>query len=340
MKLEVLPQKESLEFQPGDNLLSVLIENDIPVSYSCRSGRCGLCRCRVVAGDLVERGGSEYRTLSRMPSSQVLSCQTTLNSDSRIEINEPQEVVRHLARILKGTVSKLENLSDSVKLLRLNIAKPLSFSPGQYVNILFSKENMRCYSIANLPDQGYLDFHIQIEKQGSTSDYIQNTLKIGDQVKVQGPLGTSYLRTTHTGSSLLVCSGAGLGPSLSILQGMLNASMANPVDLYVGFTSEKDLYGLDDLADLKKKFGALNITLAIVTERLSENHYMSEQSALQFHFGSVIDALAKHNMDLSKYNAYIFGGLAMTDAVSLHLKSRGLAAELMYVDAFYPALEN
>ncbi len=66
MELEVLPFNTKLSFERGDNLLDTLLKNEeIPVSYSCRSGRCGLCRCKSIEGAVSERGGSEFRTMSR-----------------------------------------------------------------------------------------------------------------------------------------------------------------------------------------------------------------------------------------------------------------------------------
>ena len=47
MELVVQPGKLRLNIQSGQNLLDVLRDNDVPISYSCMSGRCGTCRCKV-----------------------------------------------------------------------------------------------------------------------------------------------------------------------------------------------------------------------------------------------------------------------------------------------------
>ena len=56
MELVVEPLKLRLAVDSGKNLLDVLRANEVPISYSCMSGRCGTCRCRVVDGDLVDAG--------------------------------------------------------------------------------------------------------------------------------------------------------------------------------------------------------------------------------------------------------------------------------------------
>ncbi|MFN4065376.1 MAG: 2Fe-2S iron-sulfur cluster-binding protein [Parazoarcus communis] len=56
MERVVLTNKLRLPFQSGQNLLDVLREHAGPVSCSCLSGRCGTCRCRVIAGSVIDHG--------------------------------------------------------------------------------------------------------------------------------------------------------------------------------------------------------------------------------------------------------------------------------------------
>lgn len=52
MELVVEPLNARLNVESGSNLLDVLRAKQLPISYSCRSGRCGTCRCRVVSGQV------------------------------------------------------------------------------------------------------------------------------------------------------------------------------------------------------------------------------------------------------------------------------------------------
>ena len=56
MELVIEPHHRTLAVEPGATLLDVLRDNGIPVSYSCMAGRCGTCRCKVVAGSVLETG--------------------------------------------------------------------------------------------------------------------------------------------------------------------------------------------------------------------------------------------------------------------------------------------
>ena len=61
MEVVLNPSQRVLQVQPGANLLEVLLEHKVPMSYSCRAGRCGTCRCKVVDGDVLD-GGRETRS--------------------------------------------------------------------------------------------------------------------------------------------------------------------------------------------------------------------------------------------------------------------------------------
>ncbi|OPH11557.1 hypothetical protein FE89_33770, partial [Azospirillum brasilense] len=91
MELHIEPLGRVLPVAPGANLLEVLRAHQIPVSYSCMAGRCGTCRCKVIAGEVLDSGQA-----LRMPplggdggAQYVMACQTVLSESCTIEIPEP-----------------------------------------------------------------------------------------------------------------------------------------------------------------------------------------------------------------------------------------------------------
>jgi ferredoxin-NAD(P)+ reductase (naphthalene dioxygenase ferredoxin-specific) len=134
MQLLVQPLGESIEFDPGANLLDTLRRAAVPISYSCSAGRCGTCRCKVIAGSVEVTPASPD---VEQADASVLACQTTLTGDCTIEIPEPDEIVVHPARIVKGTVVSIDAPVSDVRVVRMSLNRPLSFSPGQYATVLF-----------------------------------------------------------------------------------------------------------------------------------------------------------------------------------------------------------
>lgn len=323
MEIHVRPLRRTLHVAAGVNLLDALRANDVPVSYSCMAGRCGTCRCKVVAGEVLESGREAQRPLGA-EDGYVLACQTFVTEPCTVEIAEPDEVVVHTARTIKATVVAIEDAAHDIKRLRLQPAKPLDFSPGQYAQLQFTPAHVRPYSMAGLAGDGELEFHVRLVPEGRVTAYIARDMKVGDAVRVSGPLGSAYLRRQHTGPMLCVAGGTGLAPILSILRGALAAGMRNPVHLYFGVRSERDLYGQAWLADLQRRHPALTVHTVLASGR-----------APGCRTGLVTHAIAQDWQGLAGFRAYLCGAPPMVEATSLLVRGLGVLPGQVHADAFY-----
>lgn len=324
MEIVIEPLHRTLEVHAGENLLETLRKHGVPLSYSCMSGRCGTCRCRVVEGEVLDGGQETQRPLTAADR-YVLACQTTLIGPCTIEIPEPDEVVVHPARIVKATVTSIEDMTHDIKRLRLRPAKPLEFSPGQYAQLQFSPEHIRPYSMAGLCNDDELEFHVRLVPDGRVTGYIAGTLKVGDAVRVSGPLGTAYLRRKHAGPMLCVAGGTGLAPILSIVRGAIDAGMDNPIHLYFGVRSPRDIYGTHWLDELQRKYQNLSVHVVVTTG--VDN---PAQRA-----GLVTDAVAEDWASLVGWRAYLCGAPPMVEAATWLAKGKGIVPERIHADAFY-----
>ena len=325
MELLIQPLQRVLAAQPGANLLEVLRSNQVPVSYSCMAGRCGTCRCKVLDGEVLDGGQALKRPLDGQ-AQFVLACQTFLTEPCTIEIPEPDEIVVHPARILKASVTAVEDMTHDIKRLRLMPAKPLDFSPGQYANLQFAADHVRPYSMAGLSGDGELEFHVRLVPDGRVTGYIANTLKAGDTVRVSGPLGSAYMRRQHDGPMLCVAGGTGLAPILSIIRGAIASGMRNPIHLYFGVRSPRDIYGLPWLQALQRQHPALHLHVVVMTGPDSADHRR----------GLVTEAIEADLPDLRGWRAYLCGSPPMVEAASALARRQGIAPEHIYADAFYP----
>lgn len=324
MELVVQPLGRALAVKAGDNLLDALQSNGVPVSYSCRAGRCGTCRCKLIEGRVLESAG-DVKLTNPGEGNHVLACMCTITENCVIEIPEPDEIVMHPARILKTTVVALEDLTHDIRRLVLKSSKPLSFSPGQYAMLQFTPEHVRPYSMASLPDEATLEFHLRRVPGGRVTGYVFEQLRPGDQVRVSGPMGTAYLRKKHEGPLLCIAGGTGLAPVLSIVRAATALKMTNPVHLYFGVRSSRDLYGLDWLEDLSSVNPNLHLHVVLATNEPGTRHRV----------GLVTDAVAADWQDLRGWRAYLCGAPPMVEAATLIAKSKGIALEHIYADAFY-----
>ena len=324
MDILIQPLNRVIRVQPGANLLTALQDAQVPMSYSCMAGRCGTCRCRVLDGDVLEGSGEQQRPLDG-EQGYVLACQTYVTEPCTIEIPEPDEVVVHPARIVKATVTAVEDLAHDIKRLLLRPAKPVDFSPGQYVQLQFTPEHIRPYSMAGLTGDGLFEFHVRLVPDGRVTGYIAQSLKAGDAVKVSGPLGSAYLRQKHEGPMLCVAGGTGLAPILSILRGALAQGMNNPIHLYFGVRSPRDIYGLPWLQQLQRDYPTLSVHVVVA----------SGGDAAVHRCGLVTDAIEHDHGSLSGWRAYLCGSPPMVEAATVVARRKGIAAQHIYADAFY-----
>jgi len=326
MELQVTPHNLRLQIQTGQNLLDVLRENAVPISYSCMSGRCGTCRCKVTQGSVRHNGPQAGQPQSEQDP-YVLACQCILTESCTISIPDMDEVIVHPAKIIKGTVVSIEPLTHDIKRLRLKPSKPLAFSPGQYAALQFTPHHMRPYSWAGLPDDDDMEFQIRHVPGGRVTDYVFSTLAVGDSVRISGPLGTAYLRQKHTGPILCVGGGTGIAPIVSIVRGAMAANMDNSIHVYFGIRSKEDVYDLQRLEKLAIEHGNLKLHVVVATG----------PSISGMRSGLVTDAIAQDFSQLDDFMGYFCGAPAMVEALNQLARQLGMSFEKIHADAFYPS---
>ncbi|WP_064576239.1 2Fe-2S iron-sulfur cluster-binding protein [Cupriavidus gilardii] len=327
MEVRVLPHGQRLDVPQGENLLTALQQHGVPISYSCMAGRCGTCRCRLIEGDVRHAvdGNTSNGGIDKQDHRPLLACQSVVMGPCTIEIPEPDEIVVHPARIVRSTVTALADLTHDIKLIRLAPAKPLSFSPGQYAMLQFTPDHIRPYSMARLPGEGELEFHVRMVPDGRVTRYICDRLKVGDTVRVSGPLGTSYLRTRNDDPILCIAGGTGLAPVLAIVRGAIAAGLTNPIHLYFGIRSPRDAYGLDWLNELAQRHPRLRIDVVSTLPG----------SDRDLRTGLVTEAVEQDYGDLTGWRAYLCGAPPMVEAATVLLRDRGIRPDHIYADAFY-----
>jgi naphthalene 1,2-dioxygenase ferredoxin reductase component len=324
MELVVQPLGRSLHIEPGANLLAALREHQVPISYSCTAGRCGTCRCKVVQGEVLETG-RDAKITNPGDEGYVLACMSVVTGNAVIEVPEPDEVVTHPARIVKATVLAVEPMTHDIRRLRLKPAKPLDFSPGQYATLQFGPELARPYSMAGVAGDDELEFHVRLVPDGRVTGYIGTRLAPGDAVRVSGPLGTAYLRRRHEGPMLCVAGGTGLAPVLSIVRGALASGMSQPIHLYFGVRTARDVYGLPWLAQLQARHANLHVQVVVSTG----------DAPPPYRSGLVTDAFGADWDSLAGWRAYLCGAPPMVEAAAMLARRKGIDPDHVYADAFY-----
>jgi NAD(P)H-flavin reductase/ferredoxin len=326
MQITLEGHERPIPVEPGDTVLASLLRAGVPFPFSCQAGNCGTCKCELISGDILELEHSEHAlSAPERAKGIILACRTQVWDDAVVRRIDAEELVMHPSRVMRCRVLEIEALTHDIRGVRLAVEAggPMGFSAGQYAELEFAPGLSRHYSMANTPEESELVFHVRHMPGGRTSSHVASRLRVGDKVKVAGPLGVSYLRDTHRGPVLLVAGGSGLAPIQSILCALLERGHEAPVKLYFGVRSERDLYHEDLLKDLAARHS--NFAYHVV---------LSEQIGTKGRrYGLVHEAI-----DLpipQDVMAYLAGPPVMVEAASALLSSHGVAPRQIHADAFY-----
>jgi ferredoxin-NAD(P)+ reductase (naphthalene dioxygenase ferredoxin-specific) len=326
MELRVQPFERRLQVGPGANLLDELRRHEVPVSYSCEDGRCGLCRCEVLEGQVLHQGHDLRDSAACLEGAgHVLACQTVLTEDCTIRLPECGEVVVHPAQSQRAVVTSIEALSVEVKGVRLKPANAFSFSAGQYAMLQFRQGLARPYSMASRPGTSDLEFHIALTPGGRATSHVASALRPGDTVRVSGPFGTAFLRHHDRERILCVAAGAGLAPVLSMLGEALAAGMTNAFHVYFGARSVTELYGADLLSAIAARHDNVQVNVVALAG-----------GGAKARSGLLTDAIAADHRNLSGWRGYFFGAPPAVEAATLLAKRLGMRGDRVHADAFHP----
>jgi ferredoxin-NAD(P)+ reductase (naphthalene dioxygenase ferredoxin-specific) len=221
----------------------------------------------------------------------------------------------------------MEQATHDIRRIKVKLAKPLAFSPGQYATLQFTPDHIRPYSMAGLPEDEEMEFQVRQVHGGRVTEYIFSELKVGANIRISGPLGTAYLRRRHTGPMLCVGGGTGLAPVLSIVRGAIAEGMTNPIHLYFGVRSQEDLYDSERLKTLALQHAHIKVHIVVATGPAGRD----------LREGLVTDAIERDFKSLHGWRAYLCGAPAMVEALSLVVTKLGIASEHVHADAFYPS---
>lgn len=329
-------QSDRVEVEMGQTILEAALAAGLPFPHGCRSGNCGACKSALLSGEVELSPYSEY-ALTRHEHAQgfILACRAVPWSDAELRWLDADDSHVHPRRRMDCRVTRLEAATHDIRIVRLAIEKggPFSFSAGQFASVTFNSLPARDYSMANAPaldgTATELEFHIRLTPGGAVSPFVQNELKAGDVVHVDGPLGTSYLREKHDGPVVALAGGSGLAPILSIVETALAGGMAQPIRMYFGVRDERDVYMERRLETLAADHS--NFSCEIVLSK--------PESPAPRRTGFLHDVLAADFQSLDGHKLYLAGPPVMVEAAVEVAQSLGAARRDCHADAFYTSAE-
>jgi CDP-4-dehydro-6-deoxyglucose reductase len=298
----------------------------IILEHSCLKARCRSCAVKIQTG--TTKDNSDDLVLSKKEKSEkwILSCNAIPTSDLILDIEDLTGIQIFQKKIIPAKINSIEKINDSViKVgLRLPPNSNFAYNSGQYVNI--SKgQIIRSYSIANAYNEnGLITFLIKKYENGLMSNYWFEEAQINDLLRIEGPLGSFFLRETKVENIIFLATGTGIAPIKAILE-YISSSKKHYLNknlwLFVGARFDKDLFWFpNQLKDI------LNINYIPVLSR-GLIDWNGER-------GYVQDVVTKLNISLVDSQVYACGSSAMIESAKKTLIENGLNKNQFFSDAF------
>ena len=150
----------------------------------------------------------------------------------------------------EAEVLEIKNLSATVKSFRLTAPDEFDYEPGQFVTVLIRDSERRSYSITGC-EKGWFEIALNKVPNGVGSTHF-HSLKVGDNVKLIGPLGTFMLKD-DTQSAVFVSTGTGITPYVCMIPKLLQKT-DKKVYLIAGFKTEDEILYRDFFTHLQEKY--------------------------------------------------------------------------------------
>ncbi len=322
-----LPQLgRTVEITRDQTVLGGALAAGINYPHGCRSGRCGACKSRLVAGTVDLLMHTPFAlSAEEKASGLILACRAQPRSDVTITwLGETDEVADVPVGRFHGEIVLVEDATHDIKriLVRLDRREAFAFRAGQYARLSFADAPRRDYSMASRPDEALLEFHIRRVPGGATSERIAAMSERGVHLELEGPFGSAFLRDKHAGPILAIAGGSGLAPVKAIVETALAQNFKQPIHVYFGVRAQRDLYMTGRFGELAD--GHPNLRFVPV---LSEGD--GERT------GYVTDAVAFDLDDLDGWKVYMAGPPAMVDAAGPVLAARGARIDDIHADVFF-----
>ncbi len=334
-KVSVLPGGQVFTAEPGQTVLDAALAAGVVLPYSCRTGACSTCRGRVVSGEY-DAGEAPGRILEAedLARGYTLLCQARPSSDLVIEAREVRMAGDIQVRKMPVRVLALRPLAPDVIEITLQLpsAEAFRYNPGQYLEFILKDGRRRSYSMASPPgDDHTVRLHVRHMPGGAFTSQVFGAgvpaLKVRDILRIEGPLGSFFLREDTARPLVFLASGTGFAPIKAIIEHMIAAGIRRPAALYWGGRRPADLY-MDALArEWEASLPGFRY-VPVVSEARPEDGWTGRE-------GFVHLAVMEDLPDLSGHQVYACGTPAMVEAARRDFtRSRGLPAEEFYADAF------
>lgn len=207
--------------------------------------------------------------------------------------------------------------------------QPFGFSPGQFVGILVRVPELgyprRAYCVLSPPgcDRSF-EVLVRQVPEGHLSRYLAS-LRVGDVIAFRGPTGRSMVPREPDTELILLATGVGVGPFLSLLRHLLPQGFNRRIRLFWGLRLAEDLCLLEELDALAA--GNESFSYEISLSRPPEG-WKGLRGRLTWSVPPLLETLGGKHF-------YLVGNGAMVEEMSIVLSDLGVPQQLVHEERYF-----
>ncbi len=239
-QVTVRPSGHEFTVEGHDTLLQAGLRAGLMLNYGCGNGTCGMCKVRVIKGEVVKTQPFDY-PLSEAEKRQgyTLACaHTAASSELTLELLEaagPQDIPQQQ---IVATVRAVSELAPDTRLLHLQTPRShrLRFLAGQSVTLGLATGGDDVHAtlpLASCPcDDRNLQFFVARDETDAFAQHVfEGGLKAGNAVTVWGPMGDFVLAEGSRPLVFAACDTA-FAPIKSLIEHALALDAAPSLSLF------------------------------------------------------------------------------------------------------------
>jgi len=315
--IKIQPSNHEFWLEGKNSILEAAVRSGISLNYGCTSGNCGLCKARVVSGEVRKIQNHDY-VLSEAEKNMnyVLLCSCTAISDLVIEALEAKDENDIPQQQITTKVKMADQFNENVLALHLQTPRVqrLRFLAGQSITLTSPNNNTIDLPIASCPcDDRNLLFHIPHNEINAPEHFIGDGLAKGDEVIVTGPHGHFLLNENSGRTQLYIAYGTGFAPIKSLIEHAMAIDENSTMHLYWITDKEEDLY-LDNLC-------------RSWNDALDDFHYHPTIG------GDISQAINDEQINLTECDIYVAGTEVQTSKAREWLYQNGLVKDQLFTNS-------
>jgi len=317
--IKIQPSNHEYWLEGNSSLLEAGVRSGLSLNYGCTNGNCGLCKARLVDGEVKKIRNHDY-VLSEAEKSMdyFLMCSNTAVSDVVIEALEAKGSNDIPRQEIITRVKKLDHLNNNILELHLQTprVKRLRFLAGQSVTLALPDGDEVELPIASCPcDDRNLLFHVHSQITDATGQTISDVLSKGSDVKVFGPHGDFLFREGSNHDQIYIAFDTGFAPIKSLIEHAMELDETASMHLYRVADNKDDLY--------------LNNLCRSWDDALEDFHYHPLIG------NDPLKEITNDHQKLDEFDFYIAGAKQQAEAIRKGLVDYGIPSSQITISASY-----